>query len=213
MIRHQLSLNTCAGCHTGETKTVFTHVNPLSNVAPATYWNTTVDGVTSVLQDQSFYPWGTGILMLNGGNFGKTIDAYLNSQVTNLYVDGEITHRNYFQNVSPFLAGRRYLEFSSSEFGGPTWEDDENDNNNTFSGNFEELDSGMEGLFYVNDPSNNLGNEFPYVGNRKNGFNDLHRRKEDICTFLNQDCSGTPVHPVVKMIALIRFIPLPEAGH
>jgi len=66
----------------------------------------------------------------------------------------------------------------------------------------------------VNDPSNNLGSEFPYSGNRKNGFNDLERRKADICLLLNADCSGTiTIHPVAKMIALIRFIPLPEGGH
>lgn len=37
-IRHQLSLNTCAGCHAGETKTVFAHINPLNNTDPAKYW-------------------------------------------------------------------------------------------------------------------------------------------------------------------------------
>lgn len=76
------------------------------------------------------------------------------------------------------------------------------------------IDTGMDGLFYVNDPSNNLGNEFPYIGDRKNGFNDLQRRKADMCMLLNADCSGSiRKHPVAKMIGLIRFIPLPEGGH
>ncbi|MCB9163055.1 MAG: hypothetical protein H6590_03055 [Flavobacteriales bacterium] len=114
---------------------------------------------------------------------------------------------------TPFLIGRRYVEYIAPPYGDPSWEDDEEDNDNQDLINNEESAEGMEGLFYVNGPSNNVAEALPYIGDQKNGSNDLYRRKEDICTFLNQDCSGTPVHPVVKMIALIRFVPLPEAGH
>ncbi|MBS1690529.1 MAG: hypothetical protein JSS96_17485, partial [Bacteroidetes bacterium] len=37
-VRQQLSLNTCSGCHNGETKTIFTEVMPMGYGTPANYW-------------------------------------------------------------------------------------------------------------------------------------------------------------------------------
>jgi len=145
-IRHQLSLNTCAGCHAGETKTVFTHVSPLSTIEEAKYWNAMLDGAYNTPQDAAFYPWGTAPLELGGGNVGRTMDAYLSSVVQNQTATPHIERRNFFQHVSPFLTGRRYLEYVAPEYGNPTWEDDEEDNDNFLSGNFARSDSGMEGL-------------------------------------------------------------------
>ena len=211
MIRHQFSLNTCAGCHAGETKNVFAQVMPLDHAQEAKYWNASLDGAADIRQDESFYPGGTGPLMTNGANDGLTNDVFLNDQVVNLAANPSIRDRRFFQHISPFLLGRRYTVYNSQG----TWEDDEEDNLNANDlVNYETDDSQMDGLLFVNDPSNNFGQWwFPYINDRKNGFNDLHRRMEDLCAFVNRDCSGTAVHPVVKMISLIRFVPLPEGGH
>jgi len=39
LIRQQMSLNTCQGCHAGETKTMFTQVQPMGYGTTAQYWN------------------------------------------------------------------------------------------------------------------------------------------------------------------------------
>ncbi len=38
LLRQQVSLNSCQGCHNGETKTIFTHVHPIGYGVSAKYW-------------------------------------------------------------------------------------------------------------------------------------------------------------------------------
>ena len=72
-------------------------------------------------------------------------------------------------------------------------------------------DDEMEGLFYVNDPSNNNDANFPYIDNKKWGYNDLLNRKNKLCQFLNTSCSGNPTS--ITMMKNLSFIPLPVASH
>lgn len=77
--------------------------------------------------------------------------------------------------------------------------------------NFEYPDLGMAGYFYVNDPDN--GDNFPYMRKQKRGFNDLLMRHDRMCQFLNQSCEDGGTLPVVKLMEMILFIPLPKGGH
>lgn len=101
----------------------------------------------------------------------------------------------------------------------PSMQDDEKDDQNSFQGNYEELDNTMKGLFYVADPSNsfNLNIRFPFVDDKKWGYNDLLRRKNKLCAFLVNGCNGVlgeQNNPSsMTLIRSIAFIPLPLAGH
>ncbi|MBK7242124.1 MAG: hypothetical protein IPI00_18675 [Flavobacteriales bacterium] len=200
LIRHQLSVNTCAGCHAGETKTVFTHVNALAFGEGARYWLPTLDGASDIPQDPHFYPWNSGgPLLSNGRNNGQTLGAGYNFTVSQ-----DVRDRNFFQSVSPFLIGRRYVLNLGQTTG--TWDDDLNSDTG---------DDNMSGLFYVYDPSNDGDFEFPFISDRRSGFNDLERRKNLLCQFLSQTCTNEPPDPltVSKRIDLIQFTPLPLAAH
>ena len=50
-IRHQLSLNTCMGCHGAETKTLFTMVRPLGYGEAADYWSAIPSTTTGLLHN------------------------------------------------------------------------------------------------------------------------------------------------------------------
>ena len=69
----------------------------------------------------------------------------------------------------------------------------------------------MDGYFYVNDPENE--NVFPWVLDQKRGFNDLLMRHDRMCQFLNQSCGDGGTLPVVKLMEMMLFIPLPKGGH
>ncbi|MDR3681021.1 MAG: hypothetical protein P4L41_13735 [Flavipsychrobacter sp.] len=56
--REQLSLNTCQGCHNGETQTIFTEVAAIGYGKPARYWTSTPD-FTSGRIDERFVSEGT----------------------------------------------------------------------------------------------------------------------------------------------------------
>ncbi len=104
--------------------------------------------------------------------------------------------------VSLFLTGRRY---SSN---GNGWQDDEvndigiegglignPDNNNPPN----LAEDGLRGLYYVNDPSNQSSNNFPGQGgnfpqlhNKRWGQNDLQRRQDDLCFFIQSPQSLPP---------------------
>ena len=82
----------------------------------------------------------------------------------------------------------------------------------------------MEGLFWVNDPSNDYENAdfslymnngvFPYNHEKRDGFNDLERRKMDLCN-LADGCCDKFCDDNLLMDALkeVTFIPLPAHGH
>jgi hypothetical protein len=202
-IRHQLSLNTCAGCHAGETKTVFTHINPLAYGEGAKYWHTVLDGATDISQDEALYPWGgSDALKIGGKNKGYTEGS---GGGLNFDTQKEIHPRRFFQILSPFLTGRRLFSNILND-----WEDDEPNNNNE-APYFDKSDNSLDWLFFVNDPSNN--GYFPYIDDQKWGYNDLERRKKDLCLFLNTNCSGFTINGTTELMQLISFTPFPLASH
>lgn len=209
-IRQQLSLNTCVGCHAGETKTVFTHISPLAYGEVARYWLTQLDGASNISQDAALYPWGgTDPLQLGGKNKGTT------NGVINFDTQTEINNRDFFQALSPFLTGRRYFSHRAPVPPGyPNWEDDEPDNTNS-SPNFDHSDNSLDWLFFVNDPSNDDDATFPYLSNKKWGYNDLERRKKDLCMFVNSNCSGsgTISNGTFELMKIIVFQPFPLGSH
>lgn len=80
-MRHQVSLNTCQGCHAGETKTLFTQIMPLGYGQPARYWETPSDVNT------------------------KNIDTRFGGNSSGAY---DYPAPGPYQNVSAFLTGRKY---------------------------------------------------------------------------------------------------------
>ncbi|MEO5644922.1 MAG: hypothetical protein ABIQ40_07395 [Bacteroidia bacterium] len=224
-IRQQLSLNTCSGCHAGETKTVFTHVNPVAYAEPAKYWLSSVDGATNITQDDNLYPSGniSDPLQAGGKNIGETYDGFLASYVINFETNKEMRiydaasqsyyYRNHFQSVSPFLTGRRYEILNSTLTGYPNWQDDEPDDGNATQANHEEPDNTMLGLFYVNDPSNDANTTFPFLQEQKWGFNDLQRRHDDLCQLLNANCDGTTPQSILNLMILTQMNPFPIGAH
>ncbi|MNK09025.1 hypothetical protein D3C87_269730 [compost metagenome] len=214
-IRQQFSLNTCIGCHNGDTKTRFMHVNTLAYNEPARYWLSTLDG-NNVIQDKGSYPWGTSLNEDEGFNSGSTLDDNF-SNFPNYTVAEEFYKQNFYQAVSPFLTGRRYRAFTAESGRQPSWQDDEKDDSNIDNFFMEEPDHQMKGLFYVADPSNSMDLYFPYKDDRKWGYNDLLMRKKGLCNFLVNGCHGVlgeQDNPSsISLIRSIAFIPLPLAAH
>lgn len=216
-IRQQFSLNTCIGCHNGETKTRFMHINTLAYNESARYWIPTLDG-NMLEQDPNSYPWGTSLNEIEGENKGQTIDVNFGN-FKNYEVLSEFNQQNFFQAVSPFLIGRRYREFTAASGKMPSIQDDELDDANNFNGYFELPDNMNEGLFYVADPSNSmdLNDRFPFIDDKKWGYNDLLRRKNILCSFLVNGCTNVSAEQnnpsSITLIRSIAFIPLPLAGH
>lgn len=168
--RVQLSLNTCQGCHSGETKTFFTHVRPVAYGESTNYWGTIPDHQTGAIDTR--FAENNGITELGGSS---TYDNYT-KPITN-------GHLRYVVNVSAFLTGRNY---SGEEFAG-TYNDDYVD------GTEDGTDNGTEGLFYVYDPTNRGSglDTYPAPQPPRWGYNDLERRKQDLCRLINRDCNPT----------------------
>jgi hypothetical protein len=231
-IRHQLSLNTCQGCHNGETKTNFTMMMPRGYGQAADYAGTTpaIFGAN----DMAGTTYGLTNLIdarFNNlsQNLGTTYDKFLLSQITNANLT-QNTANTTPQIVAPFITGRRY---SSAVVG--NWEDDELDNlsiiNTEYNSNLNiHTDKLLTGLFFVNDPSNKYqtrsnfatipagqGGAFPQIHDRKNGFNELERRSADLCRFVNGPCSWydntTQQIDLTAAMQSIGTIPLPFKGH
>lgn len=181
-IRHQVSLNTCQGCHGGETQTNFTQIYPRGYGEPANYWDPIPSIVTplpsnvnpppatetGVRMDARFYssnPNNTGTFE----NQGSTFEVNWANPILNLnspHVEN-VSHSSktaniYNQIVSPFITGRRYNSESSSN-----WQDDElwdagkespvNASQTNYPMTFWKSDEKLTGFFFVNDPSNKSG--------------------------------------------------------
>jgi hypothetical protein len=223
-IRHQLSLNTCQGCHNGETKTNFTMMMPRGYGQSADYWSNTPDIFGPNDMSGTLYNFTNKIdsrfnfLLLN---IGTTYDNFLLGPITNANLTVNTTNTTP-QIVSPFITGRRYS--SSTLY---NWEDDELDINKE---QYPTLDNSLTGLFYVNDPSNKYqtrlsgstlpagqGGVFPQYHDAKHGFNELQKRQIDLCNFVNAGCSWFDI--VSKQVLLydamssICQLPLPIKGH
>lgn len=224
-MRHSLSLNTCQGCHAGDTKGAFTQIHPRGYQQPATYWNNLPDLTDNVIDDR-FYThqtYGYGPSMINlFGNVGLTDDA--NNPENHFDAAANVNeqefsgYKNHYQVVSAFLTGRRYANGD--------WQDDEyvitNEDPNNI-GNME--DYTIKGNFFAYDPSNLYGNGFPQNHDKKWGFNALQRRKEDLCKLINLNCNNPfnlstdninvdlSFSHTIASILHIGFVPLPKGGH
>jgi hypothetical protein len=223
-IRHQVSLNTCQGCHGGENKTNFTQVFPRGYGEEANYWDAIPSYVNYGLN-------GSPNFTIDGRSFsgeinpGTTLEMSTLTDEDNHNLDEKyLNQRN--QVVSPMLTGRRY----SSEGNG--WQDDELDDANVETplgipyspSNLS--DEFMNGFYWVNDPTNESstipvslrqfgeGGSFPQLHTQRWGFNDLERRKKDLCFFLSMPC-GNLSSPIrfFTIMEKISFIPLPFRGH
>ncbi|MCC7453471.1 MAG: hypothetical protein IT222_04835, partial [Crocinitomix sp.] len=137
-IRHQISINTCQGCHSGENKTNFTHVYPRGFGEEANYWDPTPSVVNINLYsgippfpmvtnsiDDRFEVGGPTLPTLLA-NSGTTYQTYGGASHEKNLDFAEKTTNTVNQVVSPFLTGRKY----SNKVTG-SWEDDELNNSNS----------------------------------------------------------------------------------
>lgn len=230
-IRHQLSLNTCSGCHAGETKTMFSMIQPLGYGEEADYWSPVPASRTGTFNQGN-----------QTSNIGYTIDPnHPNADANGFIPNYELEYYvgsayngfavRIIPLVSPFLTGRNYR--------GPglgveeTWDDDLE--GNVFEENHLILgDNKTTGLFYINDPSNegNLDAEneqgddyihpssnnsttwdppFPQLHDKKIGYNELKNRQMDLCLLTNTSCNANS--GVFDILGAIEFSPLPLHGH
>ncbi len=193
MLRHQLSLNTCSGCHAGETKTEFTQIRPLGYNEHADYWSTNPSDYT--LHE---------IQPCSGAAFYRSLDPRFKRNIGSTYESGgnvlnydETTagSNQYHVKVSAFLTGRTYKGTIS-----PTYDDD-------FNGDTD--DASLDGLFYVNDPANDATHtpsQEPLPNDTKYGYNDLLRRKNDLCSFSYSACKPTDGDNISKILGITRNI-------
>jgi len=230
-IRHQISLNTCQGCHSDENKTNFTHVYRRGFGEEANYWDATPSVVNINLYQgvSPFNPFANSIddrfevggptsptLLANSGTTYQTYGGASHEKNLNFT---EKTKNTVNQVVSPFLTGRKYINQVAG-----SWEDDELNNSNSgveyMPGVVNFLaDDQLTGLFWVNDPSNEssatgfsggAGGPFPQIHTKRWGYNDLQRRQEDLCLFLSQSCTGPTIIHVMQHIFLM---PQPLHSH
>ena len=227
-IRHQLSLNSCMGCHGAETKTLFTMVRPLGYGQAADYWSTTPSTSTGLISNA-----------LSTIDNAGTTDAPNHPDANALgFIDNY--NKEYYEsidnqdfrsvpNVSPFLTGRNYRGTALGL--DERWEDDQEDPDHQDETNQDIGDKTTEGLFYVNDPSNEGNVEhdtyhspnlnwddapFPKVHTKKYGYNELENRLMDLCLLVENPCnsgSGNGTGEVFTLVSTIGFVPLPLHGH
>jgi hypothetical protein len=194
LIRHHLSLNTCQGCHSGETKTLFTMVTPLGIGNAAEYWtsppHTTVgrldvrDGTNSL--DGFIVSKNNGTTVI--GDQNTSTSRYLNYPVPT-------TSTREFVSVSPFITGRNW--------DGSSWADDETDVDVD-----KIADSEMNGFYFVNDPgnvtdpTNQTGIIHNYFGMdyKRNKYNELELRKTDLCRLVQLKCNNTGGVDIMDLI-------------
>lgn len=190
--RFMLSLNTCNGCHNGETKTIFTQMRPLGYGESAKYWLNTPEYLTG----------GIDTRFRENYNFtGPNVPFPLFTSSGDWNYSASSLNGEYFQKVSAFLTGVRY----SGTAANPTFEDDEPGENQLGL-----MDNELTGFFYVNEPKNGSG---PISGShpqKRRRFNDLKRRHDDLCKFLNTNCNGPKA---IDILVDIQHMPLALGGH
>jgi hypothetical protein len=243
-IRHQISLNRCQGCHGGETQTVFTQVRPMDigNAQQPKYWENTPGYIPGDIDQRTKFVFSPSSSTPNGPSRGinieNTYDDYLQTNVDNL-ARSRVVSNTYHQTVSPFLTGRRYTsnggfdDASKTFTGNVGWQDDElNDvgketENVPVNGNLVNIkaDDKLTGLFYVNDPSNQAllspvgySSAIPQTHNDKFKYNDLQRRKDDLCKLLQTCCNcglsvNTSPNVPLELIKALSFTPFPNGSH
>ena len=177
---------------------------------PARYWDAVPSTSTGPF-DERFY---------GNMNEGQTWDDHLNVPVDNYkpdyYVSSNVNSIT-IPNVSPFLTGRNYRG-STLE-----WEDDRfsnqlTDPDNDIQNQDPIADNTLKGLFWVNDPSNEAASNSNQLeqelNNKRDGFNDLERRKNDLCSLANGCCDKfCDDNLLMDALKEATFIPLPTHGH
>jgi len=216
-IRHQLSLNTCSGCHGGETKTAFTMIRPLGYGEAADYWSTIPSSSTGLMN--SFSQISNKGFTADAGH-KDAVDGSIHNHEQSYYEGTSDAEIRTIPNVSPFLTGRNYRGTSVSL--DRTWDDDleptslHEDEENPLNFSNELVDKKINGLFYVNDPSNtyesNSAYSFPQVHYKKYGYNELEKRRIDLCHLISSPCGAEP-HSIISFAGQLNFIPLPPHGH
>lgn len=202
-IRQQLSLNTCQGCHSGETKTMFTQIRPLGYGQKADYWSNNFSDYTTIGRADMRFSY----------NNGNTKDANApGGSVPNYAPPSNYVSHQYFVNVSAFLTGRNY----SGNIGAGTFQDDELYN---VADNSKDNQVG-DGFYYVNDPTNRFGMmspaQFPpdpvsSTFGQKWGYNDLEMRKQKLCNLL-KTCSIS-ASKVIDLATSAPIQPMPYGSH
>lgn len=177
-LRQQLSLQTCQGCHGGESKANFTQMYPMGYTQPARYWLSTPDMIQGNV-DARFVT-----------NNGNTHDYLRNATDPNLVLPGRNAAAHYYPIVSGFITGRN---FSGKVTGLPTasWQDDLIQ---PLSEDF--TDPSMDAFYQVNAPNDfyaNYTNVSGYIGSRipldqTFGYNDLLLRQNNLCMVLSMRC-------------------------
>lgn len=162
LARQQFSVNTCAGCHGGETRTVFTQVRYLGYGQSADYWD----------------PLNPDFSNLGG----RKVD-----------------------HVSPFLTGRKrrdgfFFDISASPSG--------NFSDQKIDGSETPDDDQLDGLFYTEDIA---GRVDAFSNPILWSFNDLERRKIDMCQFLIASCD--PFSEVFAVARIAGFQPFELGSH
>jgi hypothetical protein len=193
-LRRQLSVNTCQGCHNGETKNIFTVMRPLGVGVPARYWLPTPDEDLGPV-DAVRFAENVGSNKINFSILGV-------AQRNNLLAGGNI----HIPRVAGFLTGRAFTGAGSE-----TWDDDLIDP----SSNGDDLkDHTMDRLYNVFDPSNrnnSSGDANWLYPEGIHGFNDLEMRKTKLCELLNSG-GCEPIGVIVELMNVVNHVPLPMQG-
>jgi hypothetical protein len=181
--RQQLSLNTCQGCHAGETKTIFTHVRPLSYGESADYWGPSPDVATGKY-DTRFV-----------SNPGST---QISSYPPN-YEVGLVTSLN---KVSAFLTGRTYASSNWNDDDPGDWGD------NTMDGLYYVNDQDNESAQTLNPHNMQWG----YNDLLRRAI-DLCELIERNCAPVEMQAEQAAVHGVFEIMDRVRFAPFAVGSH
>ncbi len=122
------------------------------------------------------------------------------------------------EHVSPFLTGRKLRNSGGNRFnsfGDGPFASTFTDENPDMSPNPDPDDEAFDGLFYVNDAKGLVDGSNSDIW----GFNDLERRKIDLCHFLNSSCGGIFAEvdhirsTAFRLADVVQFSPFPKGSH
>lgn len=196
-IRRSISINTCQGCHGGETKTTFTQVLPRGYGQSANYWGATHDFELREIDVRLFNIKGGAESDIGYDGINPAPNYPLP------------TGKNHYPIVSGFLTGRN----CTGKIGNHIHDDDFD---NTLDNPTDNLpvnqSSARFSLFYVLDPTNH--NTSPKVLPEKRwGFNDLERRRKDLCAYLNANNCSISNSSVIPILHNVIRKPFGKAPH
>lgn len=185
-VRNTISVNTCQGCHAGNTKTAFTQISPVQENESAVY-SGTVPAYKSNPRDFRFHTSATWYPVTAGE---------LSDQST-----------LYNQIVSPFLTGRYYRGAAPNEL--PTWKSDA-------SSQDDKTDPTLDGLYIVENPEalSGLSNSYKYSGfnDLLRRIFDLCDLSNMICKVTDIPI-GQSHSKVMQISSLTQFYPFAHNAH